>query len=68
MGILYFPKEEYDLRYKRARESMAEKDLDALLATNVINYTYLGGVEFQDYCLGRLDHLFSFYQESTIPC
>jgi Xaa-Pro aminopeptidase len=43
MSEPYFPKEEYDLRHKKARELMAEKGLDALLATNVINYTYLGG-------------------------
>lgn len=39
----FFPKTEYDLRYERARRLMAQKNLDALLATNVINYTYLGG-------------------------
>lgn len=38
-----FPKEEYEKRYGRARTYMAEKKIDALLATNVINYTYLGG-------------------------
>lgn len=43
MSIPWFPKEEYDLRHTRARELMAEKNLDALLATDVINYTYLGG-------------------------
>lgn len=43
MNVPWFPKEEYDLRHARARELMAEENLDALLATDVINYTYLGG-------------------------
>jgi Xaa-Pro aminopeptidase len=38
-----FPKKEYDVRHKRARGLMDEKKLDALLATDVINYTYMGG-------------------------
>ncbi|OGD44844.1 hypothetical protein A3K79_03455 [Candidatus Bathyarchaeota archaeon RBG_13_46_16b] len=39
----YFTKAEYEIRYKRAYELMAARDLDALFATNVINYTYFGG-------------------------
>lgn len=38
-----FPKEEYEFRYKRAREVMVEKGLDAILVTEFTNYMYLGG-------------------------
>lgn len=38
-----FPLEEYELRYGRARELMAEQDLDALLVTWSTNYMYFTG-------------------------
>jgi len=43
MSTPWFSKEEYNIRYEKARKLMDEKSLDALFATEVINYTYLGG-------------------------
>ena len=39
----YFPEEEYNGRYKRARELMTKERLDALLITDDANYAYFGG-------------------------
>jgi len=38
-----FPPEEYQVRYERARQLMAQEGLDALLVTDVINYRYFTG-------------------------
>lgn len=38
-----FPKEEFDLRYRRARESMEAAAIDALLITEEKNYIYFTG-------------------------
>lgn len=43
MAKPFFSKDEFDLRCRRAKECMAERNLDALLATNLANYTYFGG-------------------------
>ena len=40
---LDFPKQEYDDRYVRARQMMRERNLDALIITNVANYIYFSG-------------------------
>ena len=39
----FFPKDEYDTRYKRARECMAKRNLNTLLATSLPSYAYFGG-------------------------
>ena len=41
-----FPKEEYGLRYKRARQLTVRKDLDALFIHEINNYRYLSGAKF----------------------
>jgi len=38
-----FPREEFEHRYARAREMMAEADIDALLVTEKLNYAYFSG-------------------------
>lgn len=38
-----FPKDEYKIRYKKAKKLMADEGLDALIATDITNYIYLGG-------------------------
>jgi Xaa-Pro aminopeptidase len=38
-----FGAEEYALRYRRARDSMAQRGIDALLITDAINYRYFTG-------------------------
>jgi Xaa-Pro aminopeptidase len=38
-----FPQNEYEIRYAKARRLMAEEGLNALLATDITNYTYFGG-------------------------
>src|SRR4030042_3987956 len=38
-----FPKSEYDLRWKRARELMEKQNIDALLISEFINFKYFTG-------------------------
>jgi len=41
-----FPREEFNLRWGRARELMEKKSLDAILVTNPSNYRYFVGMEY----------------------
>lgn len=52
--LLYtFPKSEYDVRYERAREIMAEKDLDAIMVTDKTNVVYFTGYHKPQYGLDK---------------
>jgi Xaa-Pro aminopeptidase len=47
-----FPKEEYENRWKKAKQLMKDKGLDALFITDGVNYTYLSGAH-RDFSYSR---------------
>ena len=49
-----FPKAEYDLRYRRARELMAAAGIDALLVTEEKNYIYFTGHRSQQNAIDKI--------------
>jgi len=51
-----FPKEEFELRWRRAKEMMKARGIDALMVTEEINYSYFTG--------HRLNGLGSFYSKT----
>ena len=50
----YFPREEYELRYKKARGMMEKEGIDAILATDLTSYTYFGGMRSAHTTIDRI--------------
>jgi len=63
-----FPEDEYDSRYKRAREYMAKRNLDALLATSLPNYAYFGGHQIPNMVPNRSRPFMVVVPRDAPPC
>src|SRR2546428_7296556 len=57
-----FPRDEFDLRWRRSREAMKQAGIDALLLTNQENLRYFAGFHEGAWCCKH------FYFFMVLPC